>query len=143
MTLSSWFAERSSNFHYGRGALAGGLAFVLLGANTALIPNPFFVRQIPVVIWDYLFLATTAILAAYYFGLDTSCRSSSDDRYALLGGLAGVFSFACPICNGILLALFSTATIMTYVEPLRPFLGLLATGVLIFLVSRGPRCAEN
>lgn len=140
MTLLSWFTEQFKKFNYVRGIVAGTIVFALLGMNTALIPNPFFVRQIPVVILDYLFLGTTTLLAAYYFGLDESCQTSSDDRYALLGGLAGFFSFACPICNGFLLALFSTATIMTYVEPLRPYLGLVATGVLVFLIYRGPNC---
>lgn len=140
MTLLSWFTERSKTFNYGRGILAGTLVFTLFGINTALIPNPYFIRQIPVVFWDYLFLGTTTLLATYYFGLEKSCRTSSDDRYALVGGLTGFFSFACPICNGLLLTLFSTATIMTYVEPIRPYLGLLATGVLVFLVYRGPDC---
>jgi hypothetical protein len=130
-------------FNLLRGMLVGLGVFVLFGMNTALISNPFFIRQVPIYFWDYIFLGTTSILAGYYFGLEDECRTSSDNRYALFGGVTGFFAFACPICNSLLLALFSTATIMTYLEPLRPFLGLASTAILIVFIFRGSSCEVN
>lgn len=137
--FTNWIPERD-RFNYVRGLGVGFLTFLLLGMNTALIPNPIFVRQIPVYFWDYVFLGTTSLLAAYYFGLEDDCRTGTDNRMALAGGVTGFFAFACPTCNALLLFLFSTSTIMTYLEPLRPFLGVASTVILAVFIARDSSC---
>ncbi|MFB6175017.1 MAG: hypothetical protein ABEJ87_03490 [Candidatus Nanohalobium sp.] len=108
--------------------IAGTIFFLVTGAVTGLIPNPVYIRKVPITLPDYFFLATTTILAALYFGKE-KC-TVSQQRFAGVGGVLGFLAFGCPICNALLLALFSSSAIMTYFNPLRPLLGIISTLVL-------------
>jgi len=117
-----------SNRHLEAGAVSAG-SFVLFGAVTGLIPNPIWVRMVPRTTLDYLFL----VLTAGFLGLYTLQRTNSkrsDDRTATAGAVLGFLAFGCPICNALLLALFSSSALMTYFDPLRPLLG--AVSVVAF-----------
>ncbi|AQL41808.1 hypothetical protein BV210_03345 [Halorientalis sp. IM1011] len=106
----------------------GAGTFVLFGVVTGLIPNPLYVRMVPRTGLDYLFLTLTAgALALYTF---QRTPDGGDDRSAAAGTALGFLAFGCPICNAILLALFSSSALMTYLDPLRPVIG--AVSVVVF-----------
>lgn len=123
------------------GVSVGSVA--LFGVVTGLIPNPVYVRMVPRTGLDYLFL----LLTGGFLGLYTLQRSSGgqhDDKTATAGAAAGVLAFGCPVCNAVLLALFSSSALMTYLDPLRPLLG--AVSVALFaglLYSRSRRTCDS
>ena len=122
--------------------------FVLFGVVTGLIPNPVYVRMVPRTGLDYLFLTLTAVALGAYTYQRTGVASSSDDVTATAGTVVGILAFGCPICNAILLALFSSSALMTYLNPLRPVLGAVSValfGGLLYARSRRtcPSCADE
>ena len=119
--------------------------FVVLGTPTALVPNPFlhYVRMIPSTLLDYFFLATTSIMLAVLISLKLYYRSEKQlGAKEFVGGAAGFVAFSCPICNMLLVALLGGATIMTFIEPLRPVLGLLSITILGYLIYMTWQCRE-
>ena len=116
-----------------RTRLAGAVgvgSFVLFGVVTGLIPNPLYVRMVPRTGLDYLFLVATAgFLGLYAF--QRTPRGRTDDTAATAGAVVGVLAFGCPVCNAVLLALFSSSTLMAFFDPLRPLLG--AVSVMLFV----------
>ena len=112
----------------------GALFFTATGVVTGLIPTPLYVRMVPITFLDYFFLFTTSVLAAVFFG-KKKC-SITESRLAKIGGVTGFIAFGCPTCNIFLLAFFSTSAIMTYIDPLRPLLGITSTVILILLLVR-------
>ncbi|SDF83222.1 hypothetical protein [Halorientalis regularis] len=123
-------------------ALAVGTGtFVLFGVVTGLIPNPLYVRMVPRTGLDYLFLTLTAgALALYTF----QRTPDGDDGAAAAGTALGFLAFGCPICNAILLALFSSSALMTYLDPLRPVLGVVSVVVFAgLLYVRSRRSCED
>jgi len=123
--------------------LVGAGSFVLFGVVTGLIPNPIYVRQVPRTVPDYLFLALTAgFLGLYTFQRPADGRT--DDGAATASTVVGFLAFGCPICNAVLLALFSSSALMTYFDPLRPLLG--AASVALFgwlLYARSRRGCDS
>ncbi|WP_254525641.1 hypothetical protein [Natrinema caseinilyticum] len=144
MTAHDFLASiRSDRRAIARGAVAGLGVFLLFGLVTGLVPNPLYVRMVPRKPVDYLLLALTALLSGTYVAqrtatesrLDSESDSSSDDDRWAIGGLIGGFlAVGCPICNGFLLALFSSSALMTYFDPLRPALGALSVALLAGLI---------
>jgi predicted transporter len=118
---------------YVKGAAVSVGAFLLFGGVTGLIPNPIYTRMVPRTPPDYLFLALTAVLLGVY----TAQRVPAGERHdgvAAVGTVGGFLAFGCPICNAFLLALFSSSALMTYFDPLRPYLGVVAVVLLAGLV---------
>lgn len=90
---------------------------------------------------DYLFLVATAAFAAAFVYQRSLTDDPIGDRYAVGGLVGGFLAFGCPICNAVLLALFSSSALMTYFDPLRPALGavsVVAFGGLLYYQRR--RC---
>ncbi|RKD88605.1 hypothetical protein [Halopiger aswanensis] len=137
------------------GVVAGIGVFLLFGLVTGLIPNPLYVRMVPRTPIDYLFLSLTALLAGIYVAqrsateittadadsptaedVDESENNSviGEDRLAFGGLVGGFLAVGCPICNVVLLALFSSSALMTYFDPLRPLLGALSVTLLVGLI---------
>src|SRR3989344_7824362 len=119
--------------------------FVVLGTPTALVPNPFlhYVRMIPSTLLDYFFLATTSIMLAVLISLKLYYRSEKQlGAKEFVGGAAGFVAFSCPICNMLLVALLGGATIMTFIEPLRPILGIFSITILGYLIYMTWQCRE-
>jgi hypothetical protein len=90
---------------------------------------------------DYLFLGATAVFAAVFVYQRSQAGDAIKDRYAGGGIVVGFLAFGCPICNAVLLALFSSSALMTYFDPLRPVLGVvsvIAFGGLLYYQRR--RC---
>ncbi|WP_158059493.1 hypothetical protein [Halorussus halophilus] len=104
-------------------------SFVLFGLITDLIPNPFYIRDVPRTELDYLFLTVTAVFLGLYTFQSTGTEQSKDDKSATASAVAGFLAFGCPTCNALLLALFGSSTLMTYFGPLRPLLGVVSVGL--------------
>jgi len=111
------------------GAVASGF-LLFTGVITGLLPTPLFERMVPRSSLDYLFLVLTAALAGVYVVQRSTLEDCGTDRCAYAGGIGGFLAVACPHCNAILLALFSTSWLATYVDPLRPLFGLAAVALL-------------
>lgn len=122
------------SYNLKKGLAAGIVFFLVTGLVTELIPNPLYTRMVSITVLDYVFLFTTSILAAIYFGKN-SCRVT-DSRLAGVGGITGFLAFGCPTCNAILLTFFSTSAIIKYIDPLRPFFGLISTATIGLLLSK-------
>ncbi|APW98401.1 hypothetical protein CHINAEXTREME_11675 [Halobiforma lacisalsi AJ5] len=138
-----------------RRAMAWGTAtgvgvFLLFGLVTGLIPNPLYVRMVPRTPTDYLFLTLTALLAGIYIAQRVATEvvstelegddgsetgdTSGEDRLAFGGLVGGFLAVGCPICNVVLLTLFSSSALMTYFDPLRPLLGAVSVALLAGLI---------
>lgn len=112
-----------------RAVAVGVGAFLVLGTVTGLVPNPVYVRMVERTVADYAFLLATAAFAGAFVYQRSRVADPIGDGYAAGGVVAGVLAFGCPICNAVLLALFSSSALMTHFDPLRPYLGV-ATVVL-------------
>ena len=109
-----------------KSAGAGVGAFLLFGTVTGLVPNPVYVRMVPSTAADYLFLAATSAFAAAFVYQRSIVDQPVGDRFATGGIVGGFLAFGCPICNALLLTLFSSSALMTYFDPYRPLLGVLS-----------------
>ena len=65
---------------------------------------------------------------------DSNGDTADTDRLAFGGLIGGFLAVGCPICNAVLLALFSSSALMTYFDPLRPLLGAVSVALLAGLV---------
>ena len=123
-------------------AVAAG-TFLLFGTVTGLVPNPLYVRMVPRTPADYLFLVATSAFAGAFVYQRSLTDEPIGDGLATGGLVTGFLAFGCPICNAILLALFSSSALMTYFDPLRPLLG--AVSIVVFgvlLVYQRRRCTR-
>ncbi|AXR78187.1 hypothetical protein [Natrarchaeobaculum sulfurireducens] len=118
------------------GTLAAAGFVVVTGVVTGLLPTPLFERMVPRTALDYTFFAVTAVLVGVYV-TQRSMQPDCDGDACAYGGAAGGFlAVACPHCNAILVALFSSSWLATYVDPVRPLVGLLAVGLLAGVIYR-------
>ncbi len=104
--------------------------FLLFGTVTGLLSNPVYVRMVPRTPADYLFLVATSAFAGAFVYQRSLAEKPVGDRFAAGSVVGGFLAFGCPICNAVLLALFSSSALMTYFDPLRPLLG--AVSVVLF-----------
>lgn len=104
---------------------------LLFGIPTALIPNPIipYVRMIPPTFLDYAFLLVVSGLLAFYLSFSNQPQTNLPVGVA---SVAGFISFACPICNYLLVAALGFPFVLSTIEPLRPFLGIVS--IMIFLL---------
>lgn len=127
----------------GMALLASVGSFLLFGVVTGLLPTPLYVRMVPRTPLDYLFLGLTAGFLGLY-ALQDAPGSSRDDGAATASAALGFLAFACPTCNALLLALFSSSALLTYVDPLRPLLGVVSVGLFAgLLYVRSQRTCET
>jgi hypothetical protein len=108
------------------------LLFLLFGIPTALIPTPWFSRMVGKTFLDYLFLIFSSILLGAYIGVHYYKKNTMKKCNVVTtsGGVAGFLSFSCPVCNKILIILFGTTALMTYLEPYRPAIGFSSISIL-------------
>jgi predicted transporter len=118
-------------------------SFVLFGAVTGLLPNPLYVRMVPRTPTDYLFLGLTSAFLGLYT-LQRTTEQRSDEATVTASAALGFLAFGCPICNAFLLALFSSSALMTYVDPLRPLLGVASVALFAgLLYVRSQRACDS
>ncbi|MGW9521999.1 hypothetical protein ACWGSE_07755 [Streptomyces diastaticus] len=108
---------------------------LIVGVPTAVVPTPFFGREIPVQWWNYPALALTALLSGLVLGtyLRPGPSSATPAPGGPLGSVGGVLSFfavGCPVCNKIVLLLLGTGGALSYWAPLQPLLALASVGLL-------------
>ena len=115
-----------------RGLAVGAGTFLLFGTVTGLIQNPIYVRMVERTPADYLFLLATAAFAGAFVYQRSLAEEPIGGRFAAGGIVGGFLAFGCPICNAVLLALFSSSALMTHFDPLRPLLGTIS---VIFFVG--------
>ncbi len=123
-------------------AAAGtGLAALLLGLPTALIPNPVFGRQIEAPAWSYPALVVTALLSGLL--LATYVRDGAKEEVAqadakrfTLGGLLAFFAIGCPTCNKLVLIALGTSGAITWFEPVQPYLAVGGIAILGYALRR-------
>lgn len=111
-----------------RAALAAGVAALVIGVPTDVIPNPWFTRMTPVRTLDVLLLPPTALLLGALFALPVR-GGPSEGRTGVAGfgsGMLGWFAIGCPICNKIVLAVAGVSGALTYFAPVQPILGISA-----------------
>lgn len=111
-------------------AVAG---FAFIGTLTALWQNPFFGRMTAVAGYEYVLLAAQALLGGMYLAVQTPICAA---KAAGSGGILGFLGVACPVCNKLLLAIFSSGVLLTYFEPIRLYVGLLGVAALAWAVWR-------
>ncbi len=102
------------------------LSFGVFGTVAALWPNPLFIRMTPAGGWEIGLLALQSVLLGLFAAI---WQPTCSVRTAGVGGVLNFLGIACPVCNKVLLLLFGWSALMTYFEPLRPYLALV--GVLI------------
>lgn len=124
----------AQKYNLKKALIAGIFFFSITGLVTDLIPNPFYVRKVPITLLDYMFLATTTVLSAVFFGKE-EC-GELDRKLSYFGGATGFLAFACPTCNLFLLTFFSSSALLTYFDPVRPLLGVFSTIILTILIWR-------
>lgn len=114
-------------------AAGGAVATVLLiGATTAMIPNPIFGRSIPTTWWAWPVLLGTAVLggllsATYVKGAGEQVQGS---RAGMVGGLLSYFAVGCPVCNKLALLALGYTGALQWFAPAQPFL---AAGGIVLL----------
>lgn len=119
-----------------KGILASSAFFLVTGVVTGLVPTPVFERMVPRTPLDYTFLVLTSFLAGVYVVQRATTADCSGDRCAYGGAVGGFLAVACPHCNAILVALFSTSWLATYVDPIRPLFGLAAVVLFVGVIYR-------
>lgn len=112
--------------------LAAIATFLVVGTLTALWPNPLFARSTPAQGFELAALALQCGLIGLYVLIKRPVCSSNPVG---LGALLGFFGVACPTCNKLLIVLFSTDALLTYVEPYRPAVALAGTLVTAAAVA--------
>ena len=120
------------------GILVGVTIFLLLGIPTDIIENQRYLRMIPFTPLDVFFLVSTAILMGVYAGLMTYLKITNkvtkiSTKYGTSGTVFSFFAISCPTCIQFLVILFGTTSMMTYYNPVRPYIGVLS----ILLISYG------
>lgn len=112
---------------------------LVVAVVTALIPNPWFARDIEPVWWNYPVLIVTSVgvglLTATYVRSAGPGTTSDDDRRTSRWGIAGAFltwfAVGCPVCNKIALLVLGYSGAITWFAPLQPFLAVAAALLLI------------
>lgn len=119
-----------------KGVLAALAFFLFTGVITGVVQTPLFDRMVPRTHLDYAFLVLTSVLVGTYVIQRTMQPDCGGDGCAYGGAVGGFLAVACPHCNAILIALFSSSWLATYVDPIRPLFGLLAIGALGGIIYR-------
>lgn len=104
---------------------------VLFGIPTALVPSPWFARMTSPTTADYLFLTINSALLALYI-----VRRYQHHGTATAGTCSNIFAISCPLCNKLLIALIGASAVLTYVEPMRIWLGIASTLLLLFAIRK-------
>jgi hypothetical protein len=108
-------------------------SFIAVGTLTALWQNPLFVRMTPVAGFEFALLAAQCVLGGLYLGVRTPMCAV---KTAGSGGILGFLGVACPVCNKVLLAIFGSGLLISYFEPVRSYVGLLGTAILLFALLK-------
>ncbi|MFC5996474.1 hypothetical protein ACFQE5_19910, partial [Pseudonocardia hispaniensis] len=102
----NWSALNWSARRWGVAAGGAVVAALLIAVPTAVLPTPWFGRDLPVTWWSYPTLALTAILSGLLLASYTAEPGTAPIRpqlRALVGAALSWFAVGCPVCNKIAL----------------------------------------
>lgn len=119
--LRTWTAR-----HWVVAALSAVAAAVLIAVPTAVLPSPWFWREIPTPGWAYPVLGVVAILSGLVAATYVRASDGPGGRRASVGAMLGFFAVGCPVCNKLVLLVLGYTGAMTWFEPVQPFLAMLA-----------------
>ena len=110
---------------------------LLIGVPTAMIPTPYFGREIATTWWAWPVLVATAmaggLLGATYIRSDEQDRTSSS---GVAGGVLAYVAVGCPVCNKLALLALGYAGALQWFAPVQPWLGVLGLGLLVVGLDR-------
>jgi hypothetical protein len=122
-------------------ASAAGVAVVVVGVPTALIPSAVFGRGVPAPGWAWPVLLVTAVLSglltATYVALPgVGATSSRPPRGGFLGGFLAYLAVGCPTCNKLALLALGSSGAVSWFAPLQPWLAAAGIAVLAYALRR-------
>ena len=132
-------------------AVAAIVTGLVIGIATVLIPNTWFMRDIPTVWWNYPVWILTSIGAGMLAGTYARPpgRSAADPepapsptdgrsaRFGMVGTVLAWFAVGCPVCNKIALLALGYTGALTWFAPVQPVLAIASLAfILIALVWR-------
>lgn len=116
-------------------AVAAGatvLMALVVAVPTAVLPTPWFGREVPVTWWSYPTLAASAmlggLLTATYVDARPAARRS--ERRTWIGGALTWFAVGCPVCNKIVLLALGYTGALAWFAPVQPVLAVGSVGLL-------------
>ncbi|BBG05885.1 MULTISPECIES: hypothetical protein [Pseudonocardia] len=99
---------------------------VLVAVPTAVVPNPWFWREIPTPDWAYPVLGLVAVLSGLVAATYVRAPDGPGGRRASAGALLGFLAVGCPVCNKLVLLVLGYTGAITWFEPVQPVLAVLA-----------------
>jgi hypothetical protein len=108
-------------------AIGASLAtFAVMGLPTAVVPNPVFVRVVPVTDWSWKVLILSSLLSgmliATYIKTDTSVAENKSLKIGGAGSFLAFFAIGCPVCNKVALLALGYSGALQYFAPIQPYL---------------------
>jgi hypothetical protein len=119
--LRTWTAR-----HWVVAALSALATAVLVAVPTAVLPNPWFWREVPTPGWAYPVLGVVAILSGLVAGTYVRAPDGPGGWRASAGAVLGFFAVGCPVCNKLVLLVLGYTGALTWFEPVQPVLAVLA-----------------
>ena len=119
-----------------------GLALLLIGVPTVMVPSSFFSRMTPTVWWEYPFWMAagllTGLIGATFVRLPTagSTAEGAGLTATASGGLLSAFAVGCPVCNKLVVALIGVSGALQIWAPLQPLLGVASVALLLLALRR-------
>lgn len=128
-------------------ALAAGVAIALaVGVPTGVVPSSLYTRMTPVLWWNYVVWAVTAVLGgllvATYVRSPGERAGRSGAGPASGGGLLAALAVGCPVCNKLVVAVLGVSGAMSLWAPLQPVLGLVSVVGLSWALRRRARSQD-
>ncbi|MBP2372010.1 hypothetical protein [Pseudonocardia parietis] len=99
---------------------------VFVAVPTAVLPTPWFWREIPTPGWAYPVLGLVAILSGLVAATYVRAPDGPGGRRASAGALLGFLAVGCPVCNKLVLLVLGYTGAITWFEPVQPVLAVLA-----------------
>lgn len=116
--------------HWAVAVLSTLATAVLVAVPTAVLPTPWFWREIPTPAWAYPVLGLVAVLSGLVAATYVRAPDGPGGRRASAGALLGFFAVGCPVCNKLVLLVLGYTGALTWFEPVQPFLAVLAVAGL-------------
>ena len=117
------------------GIMSAIIIILILGIPTAIIPNSFFTRMIPYTKLDLFFLIASSVMLGTYTGIFFYLKYKKrrqNNAVAYTGAGGSFLAISCPVCIKLLVLIFGAAALLSYLQPLRPYMGFLSIGLIGF-----------
>ncbi len=111
-------------------AIGGIVTLILIGVPTAIINNPFFFRQTPVRMQDYIIWVATGLLTGLIAGTFTLSAKTNASGRTVSGGFLSFLAVSCPICNKLVVLLLGTSGALAYFAPAQLYIGIASLALL-------------